>query len=70
MSIGDPLRTGVDGVFDEFLYYGSGALDDFTGRNLTDGHCVEFAYARHVPGVRGSGLTKPRSRVSWLRIPR
>ena len=39
----DAGRTGVNGIFDEFLDDGGGAFDDFAGGDLVDEECGEAA---------------------------
>ena len=51
----DPPRAGVDRILDELLDDRSGPLDDLTGSDLSDGHCIQFA-----DGVIG------RHRALWL----
>ena len=40
-------RAGIDRIFDELLYEGGGAIDDFSGSDLTDRQRVEFANVCH-----------------------
>ncbi len=54
---GDAPRAGVDGVLDEFLDDGRGALDDFASRDLVGKIIGEAADPSHLRSSAGRGRT-------------